>query len=103
GLPPAPTGRAMRTATVCLLAALLPSAALAQGFTPQEAVKRVQVADDLKVNLVAAEPEIRQPLSITFDGKGRMWVIQYLQYPTPAGLKPGQFDQYLRTVYDRVP
>ncbi|HMC90497.1 MAG TPA: PVC-type heme-binding CxxCH protein, partial [Gemmataceae bacterium] len=31
------------------------------------------------------------------------WVIQYLQYPAPAGLKPVKVDQYLRTVYDRVP
>ena len=32
-----------------------------------------------------------------------MWVIQYLQYPTPAGLKPVKVDRYLRTKYDRVP
>jgi putative membrane-bound dehydrogenase-like protein len=32
-----------------------------------------------------------------------LWVIQYLQYPTPAGLKPVSVDQYLRTKYDRVP
>ena len=50
-----------------------------------------------------AEPDVRQPVTITFDDRGRMWVIQYLQYPTPAGLKPVKVDQYLRTVYDRVP
>ncbi len=44
-----------------------------------------------------------QPVTMTFDDKGRMWVIQYLQYPTPAGLKAIKVDQYLRTVYDRVP
>src|SRR6185436_19475311 len=44
-----------------------------------------------------------QPLSVTFDERGRMWVIQYLQYPTPAGLKPVRVDNYLRTKYDRVP
>ena len=40
---------------------------------------------------------IRQPVSITFDDRGRMWVMQYLQYPNPAGLKPVKVDQYLRT------
>src|SRR5207249_9769711 len=39
----------------------------------------------------------------SFDERGRMWVIQYLQYPTPAGLKAVSVDQYLRTKYDRVP
>ena len=63
----------------------------------------MQVADGFEVNLVASEPEVRKPLSITFDDRGRMWVIQYLQYPTPAGLKPVKVDQYLRTKYDRVP
>ena len=63
----------------------------------------MKVADGLEVKLVASEPEIRQPLTMSFDDKGRMWVIQYLQYPAPAGLKPVKVDQYLRTVYDRIP
>jgi len=63
----------------------------------------MKAADGFEVRLVAHEPEIRQPLSITFDERGRMWVIQYLQYPSPAGLKPVSVDQYLRTKYDRVP
>ncbi len=49
------------------------------------------------------EPVVRQPLTMTFDDRGRMWIIQYLQYPHPAGLKPVEVDQYLRTKYDRVP
>ncbi|HQR06857.1 MAG TPA: c-type cytochrome [Gemmatales bacterium] len=60
-------------------------------------------AEGLEVQLVASEPLIRQPLSMTFDARGRLWVIQYLQYPKPAGLKPEEVDQYLRTKYDRVP
>src|SRR6266536_239756 len=75
----------------------------AGGLSPQEAVKHMKVADGFAVKLVASEPEIRQPLSLSFDSRGRMWVIQYLQYPAPAGLKPVSVDQYLRTKYDRVP
>jgi putative membrane-bound dehydrogenase-like protein len=63
----------------------------------------MQVADVFEASLVASEPEIRQPVSVTFDERGRMWVIQYLQYPTPAGLKPVRVDNYLRTTYDRRP
>ncbi len=73
------------------------------GFTPTEAVKRMTVAEGLEVKLVTSEPEIRQPLSVSFDSRGRMWVLQYLQYPHPAGLKPVKVDEYLRTVYDKVP
>jgi putative membrane-bound dehydrogenase-like protein len=74
-----------------------------QGFAPEDAVRRMRVPDGFTAQLVAAEPQIRQPLSITFDERGRLWVVQYLQYPNPAGLKPVKVDQYLRTVYDRVP
>lgn len=38
-----------------------------------------------------------------FDDRGRLWVIQYLQYPNPAGLTRVQVDRYSRTIYDRVP
>ncbi len=74
-----------------------------QGFSPEESVKRMKVADGFRVRLVAAEPLVRQPVTMTFDDRGRLWVIQYLQYPNPAGLKPVQVDKYLRTVYDRRP
>jgi putative membrane-bound dehydrogenase-like protein len=55
------------------------------------------------VTLVAAEPLVRQPVAIDFDDRGRLWVIQYLQYPNPAGLKRVSVDRYSRTLYDRVP
>src|SRR5580700_8615228 len=46
---------------------------------------------------------VRQPVSACFDERGRLWVVEYLQYPNPAGLKPLTVDQYLRTEYDRAP
>src|SRR2546425_1709753 len=75
----------------------------APGYFPQEAVKHMKVPEGFQVKLVACEPEVRKPVTMTFDGRGRMWVIQYLQYPNPNGLKPVKVDQYLRTTYDRIP
>jgi putative membrane-bound dehydrogenase-like protein len=94
-----PTRRA-----IPLLALLLAAGpAAAQTLSPEEAVRRMKVADGFEVKVVAAEPTVRQPVSISFDDRGRVWVVQYLQYPAPAGLKPVKVDQYLRTVYDKVP
>jgi putative membrane-bound dehydrogenase-like protein len=73
------------------------------GFTPDEAVKRMVVPEGFHVEVFAAEPMVRQPVTASFDERGRLWVIEYLQYPNPAGLKPVTVDQYLRTEYDRVP
>ena len=86
----------------CLAFLSLPLFSLS-GLSPEDSLKKMEAAGGFDVALVAAEPEIRQPLSITFDERGRMWVIQYLQYPAPAGLKPISVDNYLRTKYDRVP
>jgi putative membrane-bound dehydrogenase-like protein len=59
--------------------------------------------EGFRAEVFASEPMIRQPLTVSFDERGRAWVIEYLQYPNPAGLKPVSVDQYLRTEYDRVP
>jgi putative membrane-bound dehydrogenase-like protein len=75
----------------------------AGGFTPEEAVRRMAVPERFRVEVFAAEPMVRQPVSACFDERGRLWVVEYLQYPNPAGLTPVTVDQYLRTEYDRVP
>jgi glucose/arabinose dehydrogenase len=38
-----------------------------------------------------------------WDSRGRLWVVNYLQYPNPAGLKMISRDKFLRSVYDQVP
>lgn len=61
------------------------------------------LAEGFEVRLFASEPDIRQPVSMTFDERGRMWINQYIQYPTPKDLKPVEVDRYLRTKYDTFP
>src|SRR4051794_40084587 len=86
-----------------LAAALLAAAARPQGYPPHESAGRMTVPPGFTVALVAAEPVVRQPVAVDFDDRGRLWVIQYLQYPNPAGLKRVAVDRYSRTAYDRVP
>ncbi len=75
----------------------------AQGYKPSEAVSKMTVADGFQVQLVASEPMIAQPVCIEFDDRGRLWVIQYLQYPNPAGLNRAKVDRFSRTTYDKIP
>ena len=72
-------------------------------LSPSEAVKRFKVAAGLQIELVVSEPQVSQPLSISFDDRGRMWVLQYRQFPNPKGLKAVKVDQFLRTKYDKLP
>ncbi len=80
-----------------------PQQLAAQGYSPEESVRQMTAADGFTVELVAAEPLVRQPVAIDFDDRGRLWVLQYLQYPNPAGLERVAVDRFSRTTYDRVP
>ncbi len=71
-------------------------------LSPDEAVRRMVLPPGFRATVFAAEPDVRQPVAACFDERGRLWVIEYLQYPTPAGLVPLAADQYLRTEYDRA-
>lgn len=67
---------------------------------PQETLNSLTVKD-LKANLAAHEPDVSQPIQVKFDEQGRMWVVQFRQYPEPAGLRTVGMDKYLRKVFDR--
>ena len=80
--------------------------AMAEG-TPltsaQDAVKEFKVREGFEVELLAAEPDVAQPLFMSWDSRGRMWVVQYLQYQFPAGLKIIEYDNHLRAQFDSIP
>ena len=52
-------------------------------MTPQEQLTKFRVPAGFEIELVASEPDIHNPLSISFDGRGRMWVTDTIEYPFP--------------------
>lgn len=82
---------------------VVPWMAAAQGFSPDEAERRFVTPAGLKAKVFASEPDVRQAIFVKFDDRGRLWTIQYLQYPNPAGLERVKIDRWSRTVYDRIP
>jgi len=75
----------------------------APGLSPAEAAQSFAVADDLVFEQVLAEPDVEKPVFLNFDERGRMWVVEYRQYPEPAGLKVLSHDIFWRAIYDKVP
>ena len=57
---------------------------------PEESVARMKVADGFEVKLFAAEPMVVNPIAMTVDEKGRVWVIECFEYPkrTAKGMMP---------------
>ncbi len=70
---------------------------------PAESLKMFELPEGLKIEQLATEPDIAQPLYMWFDERERLWLLEYRQYPFPAGLKVLRYDQYLRAVFDNVP
>ncbi len=56
-------------------------------LSPLAAVSTFEALPPWEWSLVLAEPDVVQPVMVNFDLAGRMWVVQYLQYPNPAGIQ----------------
>jgi putative heme-binding domain-containing protein len=50
-------------------------------YAPVEAVRRMTVPEGFTVELVASEPDLVNPIAMTFDDRGRIWVTESLEYP----------------------
>jgi putative membrane-bound dehydrogenase-like protein len=62
-------------------AAQRPRPPLAAGLPPQEAAAAMTAPAGFAVRLLAAEPDVRQPIAMCFDDRGRLWVIECYAYP----------------------
>src|SRR5260221_3969731 len=59
-------------------------------LSPTEAQKRFIVPEGFEVRLFAAEPDVINPVAMTWDERGRLWVVELYEYPlgAPKGTKP---------------
>ncbi len=53
----------------------------------ERTIAQMYVPEGFKVELIAAEPDIHQPIAFAWDERGRIWVVEAYSYPTkrPAG------------------
>ncbi len=73
--------------------ALAPAPALsAPLLTPQEALKKMEVPEGFQVDLLAAEPDLVQPIAFCWDARGRIWVVEGNTYPRRATRPPRRAD-----------
>ena len=52
--------------------------------TPAEELETFRLQDGLRIELVAAEPLVRDPIVAKFDAAGRLWVVQFETYMRDA-------------------
>jgi putative membrane-bound dehydrogenase-like protein len=54
-------------------------------LSPQDSMKRAQVPAGFDLSLYAAEPDIVNPIAITWDHLDRLWLVEALDYPNDLG------------------
>lgn len=52
-----------------------------QPLPPAESAAKIQLADGYHLRLIASEPEVVSPVDATFDDRGRLWVVEMIDYP----------------------
>lgn len=50
-------------------------------LSPEEAIKKMTVPEGFSVELVAAEPDVVNPVAMTIDERGRFWITESFEYP----------------------
>jgi len=72
-------------AAVALLLVAAPAAAQPKAadrpLPPGAAAKAITLPPGFKATLFAGEPDVVQPIAMTFDTRGRLWVVECLSYP----------------------
>ena len=80
-----------------------------RALSPQQSIARMQVPDHLRVEIVAAEPLVIDPVAIDFGHDGKLWVAEMHDYPEgiDGKFQPGGRIKYLEDtngdgVYDKA-
>jgi hypothetical protein len=70
-----------------------PKTSNAPFLTPKEAVAKMDIPDGFDVTIFAAEPDIEEPIAFCFDDRGRMWVVENINYVNRRTHKSGDISR----------
>src|SRR4051812_11782100 len=54
------------------------------GLPPEQAAGEMTTRDGFHVQLFAGEPDVRQPIAMALDHRGRLWIAEAYTYPKRA-------------------
>lgn len=60
------------------------------GLTAEKAARVMKVPTSFRVTVSAAEPDVKQPIAMAFDDRGRLWVAEAYEYPVRAAEGEGR-------------
>ena len=69
-------------------------------LSPEESKKLTQVPPGFRMELFASEPDIINPIAMNWDEKGRLWVIETVDYPNTVRDDKGSGDDRIKICED---
>jgi len=69
-------------------------------LSPVESAKLIQVPAGFELQLFASEPDIINPIAMNWDEKGRLWVIETVDYPNTVRDDKGLGDDRVKILED---
>ncbi|MBK1438712.1 ThuA domain-containing protein [Parapedobacter sp. ISTM3] len=69
-------------------------------LSPEESQTLIQVPVGFRLELFASEPDIKKPIAMDWDEKGRLWVIETVDYPNTVRNDKGQGDDRITICED---
>ena len=69
-------------------------------LSPEESSKLIQVPPGFKLELFASEPDIINPIAANWDERGRLWVIETVDYPNTVRDDKGEGDDRIKILED---
>lgn len=77
-----------------------PSPRYQEPLTPEQSAKLIQVPPGFELELFASEPDIINPIAMDWDEKGRLWVIETVDYPNTVRKEDGMGDDRIKICED---
>ncbi len=62
--------------------------ALTPALSPEDARRKFTLPPGFEIRLFASEPEVVNPVAMSWDERGRLWVVELYEYP--LGARPGE-------------
>ena len=69
-------------------------------LSPEESARLIQVPPGFDLELFAAEPDIINPIAMEWDERGRLWVIETVDYPNTVRNDKGAGDDRIKILED---
>ncbi|MBX2841547.1 MAG: ThuA domain-containing protein [Flammeovirgaceae bacterium] len=77
-----------------------PAPKLQDPLSPEASQKLTQYPQEFTLELFASEPDIINPISMAWDEKGRLWVIETVDYPNTVRDSEGEGDDRIKICED---